>query len=253
MKIISWNVNGIRAIAKKGFKKWLDEENPDILGIQEIKAKEENIPKELLNQKTYNTVFNPAERKGYSGVAIFSKLKAKSIKNGFGIEKFDIEGRLIEADFGDFILLNVYFPNGKMSPQRLNYKIDFYNTTIKHIKSLLEDNKKIIIMGDFNTAHKEIDLARPKENESVSGFLKIERALLDDLEKLGMIDAFRHLNKDPNNYTWWSVRTRARERNVGWRIDYAFISQNLRKNLKSCTHLKDVEGSDHCPVLLELK
>ncbi len=252
MRIISWNINGIRAISKKGFAKWLKKENPDILGLQEIKAKETDLPKEIINADYYK-YFNPAERKGYSGVALFSKKKPKLIKKGFGIEKYDIEGRIVEAHYNNFILLNIYFPNGKMSPQRLKYKLDFYNQVIIYISSLLKDKKNVVLIGDLNTAHKEIDLARPKENEKVSGFLKIERELVDKLVEIGMTDAFRHFNKEAENYTWWSVRTKARERNVGWRIDYAFINNGFLNNIKGCKHLKEIEGSDHCPVFLELK
>ncbi|MDX9971162.1 MAG: exodeoxyribonuclease III [Candidatus Gracilibacteria bacterium] len=252
MKIISWNVNGIRAVAKKGLLDFIENEKPDILALQEIKAKEKDIPKNLHDIKGYHLFLNPADRAGYSGVSILTKKKPISVKKGFGIEKFDTEGRLIEADFGDFILLNIYFPNGKLSPLRLNYKIDFYNETINHLESLLKQGKNLIVVGDLNTAHKEIDLARPKENEKVSGFLKIERDLLDKLVEIGMVDAFRHFDKNPQNYTWWSMRSGARTRNVGWRIDYAFVNKKFISKIKSCTHLQEIYGSDHCPVKIEL-
>lgn len=252
MKIISWNINGLRAVAKKGLIDFIKNENPDILALQEIKAKENDLPQSLKDIDGYKSFFNPADRAGYSGVAIYTKLKPETIKNGFGIERFDIEGRLIEAEFKDFTLFNIYFPNGKMSPQRLNFKIDFYNETISHIENLLKQGKNLIVVGDYNTAHKEIDLARPKENESVSGFLKIERVLLDKLNEIGMVDAFRHFETSPGNYTWWSVRSGARERNVGWRIDYAFVNKKLLPKIKNCIHLTHQKGSDHCPVQIEI-
>jgi exodeoxyribonuclease-3 len=252
MKIISWNVNGLRAVGKKGLLGFIEKESPDILALQEIKAKEKDLPESLKNIDGYESFFNPAERAGYSGVAIYSKIKPISVKKGFGIERFDIEGRLLEADFGEFILLNIYFPNGKMSPERLNFKMDFYNETIYYIDNLLKQGKNLIVVGDYNTAHTEIDLARPKENESVSGFLKIERVLLDRLIEVGMADAFRHFDKTPGNYTWWSMRSGARSRNVGWRIDYAFVNKTFLTKIKSCVHLKDINGSDHCPVQIEL-
>ena len=252
MKIISWNINGIRAIEKKGFNEWIQKEKPDILGLQEIKGKEHQFSQELLAPKGYHSFFNPAERPGYSGTAIYSKIQPKEVQNGFGIEKFDKEGRVITADFGDFVFLNIYFPNGKASPQRLKYKLDFYDAVLGYFDELVQEGKKLIITGDYNTAHKEIDLARPKANEMISGFLQIERQWLDRLVDHGYIDCFRMFNKEPDNYTWWSMRSGARERNVGWRIDYFFVSKNLEKKIKKCYHLTEVMGSDHCPIVLEL-
>jgi len=252
MKIISWNINGIRAIEKKGFLDWLQKESPDILGVQEIKAHEEQLSEKLLTPKGYHVFFNPAERKGYSGTAIFTKIKPKKIIKGIGIKEFDNEGRTIAADFGDFVFINVYFPNGNSKEERLRFKLNFYRESLNYYNSLLAQGKKLVIVGDYNTAHNEIDLARPKENESVSGFLRIERDWLDELVKNGYIDTFRHFNKDPDHYTWWSFRTRARDRNVGWRIDYAFVSENMKKELKNSYHLSGVMGSDHCPIVLEL-
>lgn len=253
MKIISWNVNGLRAIAKKNLFEFIKNEKPDVLAFQEIKAKESDLSESLKNIENLKGYFNSAERPGYSGVAIYSNVKEISITKGFGIEKFDIEGRLIQSNFSDYSLLNIYFPNGKMNPQRLKYKLDFYNRTIDYIQELLQKGQNVIVVGDYNTAHKEIDLSRPKENENISGFLKIERVLLDKLEKIGMVDAFRHFNKEPENYTWWSQRTKARERNVGWRIDYAFVNKDFLPKIKSCTHLTNVKGSDHCPLELEVE
>ncbi len=252
MKIISWNVNGIRAATKKGFLDWLMKESPDILGIQEIKAMEDQLSPEILAPPGYNAFFNPAQRKGYSGTAIYTKLKPDSIATGFGVEKFDREGRVQAADFGDFVFLNIYFPNGKQNEERLKYKLDFYDEALNYFEQLVKEGKKLLITGDYNTAHKEIDLARPKENEEISGFLPIERLWLDKLVSHGYVDCFREFNDEPHNYTWWSMRSGARERNVGWRIDYFFCSKNAKSLLKNCYHLPKVIGSDHCPVVLEI-
>ncbi|MDA1060213.1 MAG: exodeoxyribonuclease III [bacterium] len=252
MKLISWNVNGIRAAEKKGLLNWIKEEKPDILGIQEIKAMEDQLSEELRAPKDYLSYFNPAERKGYSGTGLYTKHRPGKISNGIGIREFDSEGRIQAADYGDFTFFNIYFPNGKARQERLEYKLDFYDATLEHFNKLVKSGKKLIIAGDFNTAHKEIDLARPKENESISGFLPVERKWLDKLTENGYIDCFREYNKDPDNYTWWSMRSGARERNVGWRIDYFFCSKNARDLIKNCYHLPKVMGSDHCPIVLEI-
>lgn len=252
MKIISWNINGLRSIEKKGFIKWLYKEQPDIIGLQEIKAKADQLSGELLAPDGYYAYFNSALRPGYSGTAIYSKEKPKSIKTGFDIHRFDSEGRILEADYGKFVFLNIYFPNGKSGPERLKYKLEFYDAALDYFDSLVKQGKKLIITGDYNTAHKEIDLARPKDNEFISGFLAIERAWLDKLVAHGYIDCFREFNKEPNHYTWWSQRSGARQRNVGWRIDYFFISKNFRAHLKNCYHLTEIPGSDHCPIVLEV-
>ncbi len=252
MKIISWNVNGLRAAERKGFLKWLESENPDILGLQELKAKENQLSSELISPKNYFVYFNPALRMGYSGTAIYTKVEPKNISNGFGIEKFDAEGRVQMADFGDFIFFNIYFPNGKKNIQRLEYKLDFYDAVLEYFDKLVRSGKKLIITGDYNTAHKEIDLARPKENETISGFLEVERKWLDRLVEHGYVDCFRKFNKNPDEYTWWSVRSGARKRNVGWRIDYFFCSRGMEDRVKNCYHLPNVMGSDHCPVVLEI-
>jgi exodeoxyribonuclease-3 len=252
-RILSWNVNGIRAAYKKGFVHWLPKENPDIICIQETKAMKEQLPDDLINVGKYNSFFSSAERKGYSGVATYSKAKPVSVSNGIGINKFDSEGRFLITDFGEFILFNIYFPNGKAKKERLQYKMDFYDSFLKHLNKLTKQGKKLVVCGDVNTAHKEIDLARPKENEKISGFLPKEREWIDKLIKAGFVDTFRVFNDKGDNYTWWDMMTRARDRNVGWRIDYFFISENLSGNLKSATILPDVMGSDHCPVGIELK
>lgn len=252
LRIISWNVNGLRAMYRKGFLDWLNAEQPTILCVQETKASEEQIPEDLKEIPGFFVYFESAEKKGYSGVGSFSKLMPDSIKRGFGIKKFDIEGRVLTADYGKFILFNVYFPNGKISKERLKYKMAFYEEFLAHITSLRQSGKKIVICGDVNTAHKEIDLARPKENSKVSGFLPEERAWIDKLIDRGFVDTFRLFNKDGGQYTWWDLKTRARARNVGWRIDYFFITDNLRRNLKNAFIMKDVMGSDHCPLGIDI-
>ncbi len=252
MKLISWNVNGIRAIYKKGFLDFVKEENPDILCIQETKAREEQIPDRIMDLE-YNKYFSSAQKKGYSGVAVFTKEKPLKVEHGFGIKKFDSEGRILILYFKNFILFNIYFPNGKASPERLKYKLDFYQAFLDYAENVKKENKNIIFCGDVNTAHKEIDLARPKANEKNSGFLPIERKWLDLVVSKGYLDAFRIFNKEAKNYTWWDYKTRARDRNIGWRIDYFFISKEMKNKVTNCYHLNNVLGSDHCPICLELK
>ena len=251
IRLLSWNVNGIRAALKKGFLAWFSREQPDILCIQETKAQEEQIPAEVKNMERYSAYFASAERKGYSGVGLFTRLKPKSIQKGLGIKKFDAEGRVIIADYEEFLLFDIYFPNGKISRERLRYKLRFYDAFLKYVRKLSGRGKRLIICGDVNTAHREIDLARPKENEKVSGFLPEERAWIDSFLSHGFIDTFRIFNRESGQYTWWDFKTRARERNVGWRIDYFFISSNLRRRLKSAFILSEVMGSDHCPIGIE--
>ncbi|MGL6298883.1 MAG: exodeoxyribonuclease III [Methanobacteriaceae archaeon] len=256
--IVSWNVNGIRAIHKKGFLDWISENkssngiNMDILCIQEIKAQVDQLPKKLVNIPDFKGYFNPAERKGYSGVATYSSLDVNDCSKGFGIEKFDIEGRVLRLDFDDFILFNVYFPNGGSNTTRLNYKLDFYNEFLDHINDLRDAGNNLVICGDVNTAHKPIDIARPKENEKVSGFMPIEREWIDKLLDNGYVDTFRMFNNEPKNYTWWSYRTKARDRNVGWRLDYFFVNEEFKDKVIDSYILGDVMGSDHCPIGIKL-
>jgi exodeoxyribonuclease-3 len=253
LRLLSWNVNGIRAIQKKGFLDWFKKENSDILCLQETKAHPDQLDDVLKNVDGYTSYFSSAEKKGYSGVVTYSKLKPVNVQQGVGIKKFDSEGRFIITEFDEFILFNIYFPNGKASEERLQYKMDFYETFLKHCKKLLKENKKIIVCGDVNTAHKEIDIARPKENSEISGFLPQERKWIDKFLFAGFIDTFRIFNQEPEQYTWWDMVTRARERNVGWRIDYFYISDNLKKNIISASIHSSVMGSDHCPIEIELK
>ncbi len=253
LRILSWNVNGIRAIYKKGFLQWLMTDKPDILCIQETKASEEQLSDDLRTIQGYHTFYVSAERKGYSGVALLSKEEPRRIAPGWGVEAFDMEGRTVIADYDNFLLMNIYFPNGKASPERLKYKMDFYESFLEYADGLKNQGKKLIICGDVNTAHKEIDLARPKENETVSGFLPEERAWIDKLLSHGYIDTFRMFEEGGGHYSWWDYKTRARERNVGWRIDYFLVSENLKNRIRSAFILSDVMGSDHCPIGIELK
>lgn len=253
MKVLSWNVNGIRAVDRKGFFQWFTKEKPDVICLQEIKAQKEQLPSHLRNTPNYHLYINSAEKKGYSGVATYTKQKPLDVKMGFGIEKFDREGRILITEYSKFILFNIYFPNGKKNQERLDYKLDFYDTFLAYADNLKAKGKNIVVCGDFNTAHKEIDLARPKENEKISGFLPIERAWIDTFIDHGYIDTFREFNKQSEQYSWWDMKTRARERNVGWRIDYFFVNKEFMKYVKNAFILQKVSGSDHCPIGIEIE
>ncbi|GAE02017.1 exodeoxyribonuclease III [Clostridium botulinum B str. Osaka05] len=253
MRIYSWNVNGLRAVAKKNFLEWIGEENPDILCIQETKLQENQLEDNIKNIDGYYSYFSFAHKKGYSGVATYTKEEPISVKHGIGIERFDSEGRILITEFKDFILLNIYFPNGQRDEERLQYKLDFYEALFNYCDELVQEGKKLVICGDYNTAHNEIDLKNPKANEKASGFLRIERDWLDKIIERGYIDTFRNMNPDKIKYSWWSYRFKARERNAGWRIDYHFVSNNLLDRVENTEILNEVYGSDHCPVMLELK
>jgi len=252
LRLISWNVNGIRAAFRKGSLKQLSEMSPDILCLQELKAQRHQIGQGFEATKGYYANWSFAERKGYSGVATFSKPKPLSYRDGFGHAQFDSEGRTLVTDFDDFTLYNVYFPNGQSNIDRLNYKLAFYDNFLRHCNKELTRGKKLIVCGDFNTAHKEIDLARPKENRKNSGFLKIEREWIDLFVKNGFVDVFRNFNDQPGWYTYWDQKSRARDRNVGWRIDYFFVHQSAINLVKNAKILNQAVGSDHCPILLDL-
>jgi exodeoxyribonuclease III len=253
IKLVSWNVNGIRAVSKKGFFEWMEETRPDILGLQETKISSDQLTEELIKRKGYKSYFSHAEKRGYSGVALYTKEEPISVQEGFGVPRFDSEGRTLVADFGDFVIANIYFPNGAQNEERLQYKLDFYDAFYKWANKLVKEGKKLTVCGDYNTAHKAIDLARPKENEKISGFLPVERAWMDKFVKAGWSDTFRLINDKPDQYSWWHMRTNARERNVGWRIDYFFTSKNLTDQVDGATIEQHVLGSDHCPVTLTLK
>jgi exodeoxyribonuclease-3 len=253
LRIISWNVNGIRAAHKKGFLEWLEQENPDIMCVQETKASEDQLPAALKEIPGYDSYFISAEKKGYSGVAVFTKAKPDLVTTSFPVESFAKEGRVIAADYGQFVLLNVYFPNGKSSSERLKYKMDFYDDFLNFADGIKTSGKNVVICGDVNTAHKEIDLARPKANQTTSGFLPEERAWIDKLLEHGYVDTLRVFNQEPDQYTYWDMITRARDRNVGWRIDYFFVNEEFVPKLKNGFILADVMGSDHCPVGIEIE
>jgi len=249
MKFLSWNVNGVRAAVKKGALEQLQALDMDVICLQEIKAKEDQIPAALMEWEGYQPFIFPAQRPGYSGVAVFSRAEPISVSLGMGIDRFDEEGRTIVMEFPDYLLFNAYFPNGGNGPERLQYKMDFYAATLEYAANAA---KPLIITGDVNTAHKEIDLARPKENRNHTGFLPMECAWIDQLLEAGFVDSFRLFCDEPQHYTWWDMKTRARERNIGWRIDYFFVDQRLQQRIKSAGILPDVLGSDHCPVVLEM-
>lgn len=248
MQLISWNVNGLRAIEKKGHLDWFYNNEADLICLQETRAWEEQLSDRVKNIPGYHSYFSQAQRKGYSGVALYSREKPVQVEFSFGDTRFDDEGRVLFARYPDFILFNIYFPNGKASRARLQYKMDFYESFLQKVREYYQQGEKIIICGDVNTAHREIDLARPRENENTSGFLPQEREWIDRLLEAGFIDTFRVFNKEGGNYSWWDLKTRARERNVGWRIDYVIISDNLEENLQEAFILPEVMGSDHCPV-----
>ena len=253
LRIKCWNINGIRASWKKGLPEWMEKDNPDIICFQETKAQPDQLGDEIKNFKDYKSYFFSAEKKGYSGVAVYTKKEPLRVNMGLNDPLFDNEGRVLEMEFDNFILFNVYFPNGGRGPERIKYKLDFYNSLFKRTESLRKKQKNIIICGDYNTAHKEIDIARPKENANTSGFMAIEREWIDKIIGMNYIDIFRAYNKEPGQYSYWDQITRARDRNVGWRIDYYMITKEMQDIISNATLHMDVPGSDHCPIGLEIK
>ncbi len=255
MKIYSWNVNGIRAAAKKGLESWFLKTAPEILCLQEVRAETDQIPESLVSPPGYFAYWNPCKKKkGYSGVGILSQIEPDSVNYGMGIDEFDEEGRMLQLVFPDWVLNSVYFPNGGQGEERLDYKLRFYDAFLENSLSFVEQGKHVITVGDYNTCHKEIDIARPKENENISGFLPIERAWIDKYVENGFVDTFRMLHPDTRNaYSWWSNRFGARSRNVGWRIDYAFVDDEMTDSVTGAEIHADVEGSDHCPISLDLE
>lgn len=254
MQIVSWNVNGIRAAERKGFLDWLQRTQPDILGVQETKALPEQLSPELLSPPGYHSYWSSAERKGYSGVAMFSRMEPREVRYGLGIAEYDREGRTLIADFDDFVFITTYTPNGGNDHGRVPYKMGYKAALLGYCERLRGQGRSVIVCGDINTAHREIDLARPRENKNTTGFLPVERTWLDAFVGLGWLDTFRHVHGDvAGAYSWWTVRSDARERNVGWRIDYLFASPDLADRISEATIHKDVEGSDHCPVSVTLR
>ncbi len=255
MNIISWNVNGLRAVARKGNFNWILNTSPDIFCLQETKCRPEQLPAEILNIPGYTAYFAwPTEKKGYSGVAIYSKIAPEKVEYGIGVPEYDMEGRAIVAYYKDFVLINCYFPNGGGGPERLKYKLEFYDHFLTYIESLRKKGHFVVFCGDINTAHHEIDLARPKENEKNTGFLPIEREWMDVLVERGYVDIFRHFFPTKKDmYTYWDMKTASRVRNVGWRIDYFFTHTSLLPRIKSLKIHTEVEGSDHCPIEMSFK
>jgi exodeoxyribonuclease-3 len=253
MKLYSWNVNGFRAVVDKGFWDWFNQCDGDVICLQEIKAEPEQVDAEHKEVDGYTQYWNPAQvKKGYSGVLSMTRVEPLSVVYGLPDERFQGEGRLIQMEFNEFFLFNVYFPNGKISDQRLQYKMDFYDAFFNHAQKLRK-KKPIVVCGDVNTAHTEIDLKNPKANEKVSGFLPSEREWIDKFLAAGYIDTFRMFVTEGGHYTWWTYRFGARKRNAGWRIDYFFVSEELRERVTNSWIESDVMGSDHCPIGLELK
>lgn len=252
--IYSWNVNGIRAAGRKGMDEWLASVDADILAVQEVRALRDQIPNALRNLD-YHIDIHVAEKLGYSGVATFSTQKPTEVTSSMGQQEFDDEGRLLMTRYSDFVLFNVYFPNGKKNAERLDYKMRFYDKFHEICSELLSNEEKIVVCGDVNTAHKKQDLFHPGPNSKYSGFLPQERAWIDDFLGSGFLDSYRYLHGDgKGDFTWWSMRSKtAREKNVGWRLDYIFTSENLTDNLVSAEIHQDIYGSDHCPISITLE
>jgi exodeoxyribonuclease-3 len=254
VKVTTWNVNGLRAALDKGVSDWWREENPDILCLQEIKAKPEQLSEaQLAMLDGTPVIWNPAERKGYSGVATITKPEPLAVIKGMNSERFDVEGRVIQTRYPDFVLFNIYFPNGQRDQERLDYKLDFYAHLLDLCDSMHAAGDQIIITGDFNTAHNEIDLKNPKENVNTSGFMPVERAWIDRYLEHGFVDAYRVLYPEREEYTWWTYRFRARQRGIGWRLDYYLVSETLMERVEEVVIHREVMGSDHCPVSLLLR
>ncbi len=253
MKFISWNVNGLRAVEKKGQLKQIFDMSPDIFAVQETKCKVDQLPDGAFAPEGYNYFFDSSkERKGYSGVAVYCKEKPIKVECGLGIKEMDHEGRMLTLHFKNFIFVTCYFPNGGRDTEHFKFKLSYYHEFLKKVKKLEKENKNIIFCGDLNVAHNEIDIARPKENENHIGFLLIERKFVDKLLEENFIDTFRNEHPNEVKYSWWDMKTRSRDRDIGWRIDYFFVSKNLKNKIKKAEILNDIFGSDHCPTELEL-
>jgi len=255
IKLISWNVNGLRAALKKDLANTIKKSDVDIFCVQETKMQEHQVTEEMLALNEGKSYWSfSTVKKGYSGVASFSKLDPVSVKHGFGIEEFDQEGRILEMDYGDFVFFNIYYPNGQQNEERLAYKLRFYDAFFERAQQLRSEGRSIIATGDFNTAHNAIDLKNDKANEKYSGYLRIERDWLDKFTAAGYVDTFRHFYPEEEKYSWWSYRMNARENNTGWRIDYFFVSEDMieKKMVKRAWIDNDIFGSDHCPIGLEV-
>ena len=251
--IVSYNINGIRSVLRKDFDKWLAMYNPDIICLQEIKANKEQFNKEIFENLGYTCYVNSAQKAGYSGVAILSKIKPKKVEYGCGNYQIDIEGRLVRLDFKNYSVLSAYFPSGSSGEKRQEFKFMFLDFFQNYINELKQSIPNLIICGDFNICHKEIDIHNPKRNKNTSGFLIEERNWVTNFLNSGFIDSFRFFHEDGDKYTWWSYRARARQKNLGWRIDYNMVSQSLEKYILDARILTDVVHSDHCPISLKIK
>ena len=253
LRLLSWNVNGLRSIHRHGnFLDWFRADSPDILCLQETKSLVEQLPPELRRVEGYHAYFASAERKGYSGVAIYTKEEPVDVIAGLGVPEFDVEGRVLIAEYPSFVLMNIYYPNGKMSAERLAYKMRFYDAFLEFADGLSAAGQRVVVCGDVNTAHREIDIARPKENAKISGFRPEERAWIDKFLAHGYVDTFRMFDDRAEQYSYWDVKSRARERNVGWRIDYFFVNRDFQDSVKGAWIMPEAPGSDHCPVGIEL-
>lgn len=254
MKIVSYNLNGIRSAMSKDLTAWLERENPDIFCVQETKAQPEQIDTLPFKELGYKHIYlHSAEKKGYSGVGIFSKTEPDNVYVGMGRDRYDREGRVLRADFGDITLIDVYVPSGTTGDIRQEFKMDFLDTFFSYLQQLRKERANIIVCGDFNICHKPIDINHPEHQIGVSGFLPEEREWLDKLVEYGWIDTFRVFDSRPEQYSWWSYRFRSRERNAGWRIDYFWITEELSQRLKSAYILQEAIHSDHCPVMIEVE
>ncbi len=255
LNLASWNVNGLRAVFKKDFITAVAGLDADVLGIQETKLQAHQLTPEMTDLAGYQSYWSHARtKKGYSGVGVYSRLTPRAVRHGIGIPRFDDEGRILELDFGSFLFFNVYFPNGQMSEARLQYKLDFYEAFFAYTDAFVKQGRRVVICGDYNTAHNEIDLKNPQANQNTSGFLRIERDWLDRIIANGYVDTFRHCCPDAVKYSWWTYRFRARERNAGWRIDYFFVDRAMIDggHIREAYIDNDTMGSDHCPVGLKL-
>jgi exodeoxyribonuclease III len=252
MKIIAYNVNGIRAAINKGLVDWLANEAPDVLCLQETKARPEQVETTAIEELGYHLYWESAEKKGYSGVAIFTKIKPENVRIGCGMERYDFEGRVIRADYKDFSLMNVYMPSGTSGEERQAFKMQWLDDFYRYAHQIANEKKQLIIVGDYNIAHEEIDIHNPKGNKKNSGFLPEERAWVSKFMESGFIDSYRYLNPDDQRYSWWTYRFGARGNNKGWRIDYQMATKNMASRLIRADLLNDVVHSDHCPTLLEI-
>ncbi len=251
MKLISWNVNGIRAAGRARFVDWFETEKADVVCIQETKAHPDQLTEELLHPSRYHSFWHSAQKAGYSGVCIYSKIEPLRVQVGIGIPEIDQEGRVLISEYPSFLLINAYFPNSQRDHARLDYKLFFCAKILEFCKNFRDQGKNVILCGDFNIAHREIDLKNPKSNQDNAGFLPQERAWMDKFLKGGYTDTFRHFNPNPEHYTWWSYRPGVRDKNIGWRLDYFVVNDEFNANLKNALHHPQVKGSDHCPVSLE--